>query len=151
MVKCLLQRCCLHSGVVHGLPSSSSIVTDLEGTSPLRLCCMSLMHRHTNLPPNLPFCSSFALDSYHWFLAPRTAWRQALLALRNLERYQHVLWLATSCTCCFCTRTHTHTRTHTLKTRLCYRPQESISLLDQQLRLIMTSPYNDFLRLYMYM
>ena len=72
--------------MVRGLPSSSSIVTDLEGTSPLRLCCMSLMHRHTNLPPNLPFCASFALASYHWFLAPRTAWRQALLALRNLER-----------------------------------------------------------------
>ena len=68
---------------VHALPSSSTTVASLAGTSPRRPYCMSLIHFHTFFPPNLPHCASSALLVNQAFFAALTACRASLLTLQK--------------------------------------------------------------------
>ena len=90
-VKYLCHCCCWDEGEVQGLPFSSLTVADLEGTSPLRPYCISLMHFHTFFPPKRAFCASSAFARNHWFLPYYIIWRASPLACWNL------CWSCTHC------------------------------------------------------
>ena len=74
---------------MHGLPFSSLMVADWEGTNPRRPYYISLKPFRTLPPPpkkkkKRAFCASSACAWNHRFLASRITWRSSPLACRNL-------------------------------------------------------------------